>query len=174
MEIVTISGRVLDCNNPHPDDILASDIAHHLEQTMRWRGATSRPLTVAEHSLYVAMVVSRENMLVALLHDASEAYLADLPSPVKRHCASYRSIEAVVLGAILEKFNLPPTLPEEVLEADFRMACTEKVRLLPKNVQDHPKWKHMEGVPIYEGIDFDNSIFDKPGVYLETLEMLRC
>lgn len=172
MIVVTRSGRFLDCNNPNPADIQPADIAYQLEYTYRWRAATIRPLSVAEHSIWVALAVSPENQLAALLHDAAEAFMSDVPTPIKKHCHSYMSIEANLLGAILERFGLPPELPQEVLEADFRMACTEKAKLLPAHVQSHPSWSHMEGAPIYEGIDFGSFEY-KPGMFLETLEMMR-
>ena len=55
--------------------------------------------------------------LFGLLHDASEAYLADLPRPVKAGLPEYKAIEANVERVIAEKFVLPFPMPPEVKAA---------------------------------------------------------
>lgn len=76
------------------DDLAAiwvQDIAHHLALVNRWCGATSRPCSVAEHSLLVAEILEREHritspsvLMAGLLHDAHEAYCGDMSSPMKQ------------------------------------------------------------------------------------------
>jgi uncharacterized protein len=56
--------------------------------------------------------------LFGLLHDASEAYLADLPRPVKAGLPEYKAIETNVERVIAEKFELPFPMPPEVKAAD--------------------------------------------------------
>ncbi|MCS6287729.1 MAG: hypothetical protein H8K10_01985 [Nitrospira sp.] len=58
---------------------------------------------------------------MGLLHDASEAYLGDMMSPLKYHTdlgAQYRKVEAEVMQAVCVRFNLPPTMPPSVARAD--------------------------------------------------------
>ena len=74
--------------------------------------------SVAEHSIAVANLLPANLKLFGLLHDASEAYLADLPRPVKAGLPEYRAIETNVERVIAEKFELPFPMPPEVKAAD--------------------------------------------------------
>lgn len=70
-------------------NVCLDDIAHHLALTNRYNGGTCRPYSVAEHSLLVADIAEREGaspivQLAALMHDAHEAYVGDLSSPIKQ------------------------------------------------------------------------------------------
>lgn len=65
-----------------------NDIAHQLAMLNRFHGATSRPYSVAEHSLLVSYIAAYNDepadvQLAALLHDAHEAFTNDLASPAK-------------------------------------------------------------------------------------------
>lgn len=81
--VQTYSGRFYDLVSPTPDQFALVDIAHHLSQLCRFGGATLQPYSVAQHSLVVSYLVPPEHALEALLHDAPEAYLSDLPAPLK-------------------------------------------------------------------------------------------
>ena len=61
------------------------------------------------------------------MHDASEAYLVDVPRPIKVDLTNYLPIEACVMGAIARRFALGPC-PEEVLEADHRIIGDERAQ----------------------------------------------
>jgi len=75
----TFTGKKFFPFAPHPHQIDIRDIAHGLSLLCRFSGQCPYFFSVAEHSIYVA-----DNLkLEGLLHDASEAYLADLPRPVK-------------------------------------------------------------------------------------------
>lgn len=84
----TATGRdlFLDC----PDAVCIEDIAAHLARINRFNGATREPYSVAQHSVWVAGAIGfyggdAATQLAGLLHDAPEAYLGDLPTPVQRH-----------------------------------------------------------------------------------------
>lgn len=81
--ILTRSGRMLDLANPRPEDICLEDIASGLANTIRFRGALGVPLTVAQHSVLLSYWTgfTDEQRRFALLHDAAEAYLGDIPAP---------------------------------------------------------------------------------------------
>jgi uncharacterized protein len=84
--IVTRTGRVVDLVAPDPRSINLIDIALALSRIPRFGGHTSREWTVADHSLLVCDLVGTdapvEVRLAALLHDAHEAYIGDIVSPV--------------------------------------------------------------------------------------------
>lgn len=104
--------------------------------------------SVAEHAYTVSLYCDPADALAGLLHDASEAYLADVARPIKHHAdmAAYRAIEASVEAAINRKFGLRYPKPASVEEADSRLCITEARQLLPD--VDEWNWPH----PPYEGL----------------------
>ena len=77
------SGVFYDYQNPNPDMIRLDDIAHHLSNTCRFSGACEPYYSVAEHSVLVSRLALDGYKREALLHDAAEAYLWDIPRPAK-------------------------------------------------------------------------------------------
>ena len=80
----------------------------------------------------VSQLCRPEDALRGLLHDASEAYLVDLPRPLKRlpEFAPYREAERRLQRAVAVRFGLPPDQPASVTEADDTMLCIEAHSLL--------------------------------------------
>ena len=117
---------------PNPDDILIADIAHALAHQCRFGGHASKFYSVAEHSVHVSKLCRPEDALWGLLHDASEAYLVDLPRPLKQlpEFAAYREAERRLQRAVAVRFGLPPDQPASVTEADDTMLWTEAHSLL--------------------------------------------
>lgn len=139
--ITTYSGRVIDPIDPDPADICIEDVAHHLSNLCRFTGATERFYSVAEHSVRVASLVDPEYKLEALLHDASEAYVADIAKPVKEseEFSGYRDVEFHLEKAVRLAFGLPLSLPlvhwpKQIKEADHRMFQVEAKILCPRGV----------------------------------------
>src|SRR5271166_4350924 len=104
--------------DPRPEQICIEDIAHGLSMLCRFVGQCRFFFSVAEHSIAVARLLPANLKLFGLLHDASEAYLADLPRPVKAGLPEYKAIETNVERVIAEKFELPFPMPPEVKAAD--------------------------------------------------------
>jgi hypothetical protein len=63
------------------------------------------------------------------MHDATEAYLVDLPSPIKKHIPAYKIMEAEIHKVIAARFNLPAEIPAMVHEYDLRI-CNDEIELL--------------------------------------------
>jgi hypothetical protein len=100
--IETVSGRFVDLLDPMPTQIDRGDIAHGMAMTCRYGGHVSRFYSVAEHVLLVRDLLESQGhtgqvLLAALLHDAAEAYLGDIVSPLKY---ALRSAEFDYPGAI--------------------------------------------------------------------------
>lgn len=116
--IRTFSGRYINILAPAPSDFIIEDIAHALSQQMRFAGHLAMPYSVAQHSVLASHCVTGRHRLAALLHDASEAYLCDVPAPIKAAMPDYKRIEKGVMWAIAQRFSFEWPLSAEVKEAD--------------------------------------------------------
>lgn len=140
--IITYTGRVVYPLDLRPEDVCIEDIAHALAHQCRWGGHTRQFYSVAEHSVRVALICPRQHRLWGLLHDAAEAYLVDVPRPIKAtdELRAYRLAEHNAMRAICEAFGLPLEMPEVVREADDILLATEARDLLPPELRE--RWSH--------------------------------
>jgi len=117
----TFTGRQFWPLDPRPEEIFIEDIAHALSLQCRYGGHTKVFYSVAEHSWRVSAVCDSCNALWGLLHDAAEAYLIDLPRPIKRFSAlgnEYRQIKARLMATVCERFGLLLQEPLDVRRTD--------------------------------------------------------
>lgn len=130
--IFTHSGLPFWPCDPQPDDVRIEDIAHALSQLCRFAGHTRSFYSVAQHSVLVSLLCDPKDALWGLLHDASEAYLCDLPRPVKHsdHLTGYRALEEQVQAAVARKFALPESMPASVKSADGVLLRVEQRDLM--------------------------------------------
>src|ERR1019366_3376471 len=130
--IGTFSGLRFWPLDPDPAKILIEDVAHGLAHQCRFGGHASTFYSVAEHSVHVSQLCLPEHALWGLLHDASEAYLVDLPRPLKLlpEFAAYREAERRLQLAVAARFGLPEDQPASVTEADDTMLWIEAHSLL--------------------------------------------
>lgn len=127
----TFTGRRFYPLSPRAEDVDPVDIAHALSLLCRYGGHVDRFYSVAEHCVLMSEAVAPEHALWALLHDATEAYVVDVPRPLKRNLPGYKDIESVVMAAIVERFGLPSVfMPDEVHNADNRILLTERNALM--------------------------------------------
>lgn len=139
--IQSASGSYLDLHNLRPEDIQVTDIAHHLSHLCRFGGATFEFYSVAEHSIHVARIVNTmlgrpDLAMAALMHDASEAYLGDVRTPMKHmpEMAPYRKLEAEVQEVIHQHFGISPLSEDDyniIKQADLIMLATERRWFMP-------------------------------------------
>ena len=118
--------------DPRADEIDPRDIAHALSLLCRYGGHVDRFYSVAEHCVLMSEAVAPEYALAALLHDATEAFVVDVPRPLKRYLDRYRAIEDLVWMAIAERFGISVILPDEVKDADNRILLTERDALMSR------------------------------------------
>lgn len=126
--IQTAHGRQMYPLDPRVDEVHIDDIGHALARQCRFAGhVRCGHYSVAQHSVLVSQVCDKADARWGLLHDASEAYLVDLPRPLKRlqEFASYRAIEKNLMDVICERFGLPPVEPASVKWADNVLLATE-------------------------------------------------
>lgn len=142
--IATFTGRQAYPMDLRPSEITIEDIAHSLSMQCRYTGHCLRFYSVAEHSVLMARWVLAEGMdssvaLAALLHDATEAYLTDIPRPVKPFLLGYKDAEATAWAAIAERFGLF-NVPPAVHDADARILVDERAQnMAPSAVE----WDNM-------------------------------
>src|SRR5512146_2196359 len=116
--IQTYTGRQFWPFNPHPEDVRAEDIAHALSQVCRYQGHCLEFYSVAQHSVLVSYAVPDHLALWGLLHDAAEAYLADIARPLKHAFPYFMGVEEEIEKVIAFRFALPWPKPESVSWAD--------------------------------------------------------
>lgn len=143
--IETFTGRAVTPLKITPAQICIEDIAHALGNQCRFSGHTREFYSVAQHCTIIAITILREfncplTAMCGLLHDASEAYLVDIPSPLKPYLRNYLDIEADVMCAVKRKFKLPAQFPAIVKIADKVAVMTEQRDLMGS----HKPWNHDE------------------------------
>lgn len=146
----TFTGKQFWPADPRADEIDIRDIAHALSMQCRYAGHCLRFYSVAEHCVLLAKAIP-EQKLWALLHDASEAYLVDVPRPVKPSLAGYKTLEQRIMFEVARQFSLAlgdhvlrseGHIPAIVEEYDFRMLVDEKAQ----NMADGPTWGSIDGL----------------------------
>lgn len=137
--IQTHSGRRFNPTNPNPDAIVIQDIAHALSMQCRFSGHCRKFYSVAQHSVLVSYICDSADALWGLLHDASEAYLVDVPRPLKKSgkFQAYIEFEAQMQDAVCKRFGLPLKEPPSVKKADTILLATEARDLMSPL---HPDW----------------------------------
>lgn len=128
--IQTYSGVAFYPLDPSLDDIYIGDIAHSLSMKCRYGGHTTKFYSVAEHSILVSELVPPQFALWGLLHDAPEAYTADVPRPLKRMLAGWDEMEARIMDCVCERFGLDKGQPPQVSLVDLAITSDEKDALM--------------------------------------------
>lgn len=86
--IKTITGKYVNPFKLLPEDVCIDDIAHSLAMQCRFQGHITQFLSVARHSINAVKMAKKNKeplavQLLLLVHDATEAYLVDIPRPYK-------------------------------------------------------------------------------------------
>lgn len=133
--IKTFTGGKFYVLDPMPDEVHIEDIAHALSNQCRFGGHVKEFYSVAEHCYNVSVIAPKHFKLDGLLHDASEAYLVDIPKPIKRmvNLDGYRAIEAHVQQCVDWKYG---TFHSNVKAQDNQMLAIE-IGALMKNPEDY-------------------------------------
>lgn len=131
----TFTGRRFWPLDPAVEDVCIEDIAHALAHQCRYAGHVDRFYSVAEHCVWLSLCVPPDLALAALLHDAAEAYVVDVPRPLKRSLAGYAEIEDHVLTTIMRALGLHTgssryEIPPLVKAADSRILLDERAALM--------------------------------------------
>lgn len=141
--ILTASGMTLPLTYPSWRLIDDQDIAQALSRIPRFNGHTRQFYSVAQHCVLASQLAPPDDALAALLHDAPEAYIGDMISPLKAQLPTYRLIEQRIWAAIAKRFGIDPVMPDSVKHVDLQLLATERRELLPASSQ---VWPCLEGV----------------------------
>ncbi|NUN06057.1 MAG: HD family phosphohydrolase [Bdellovibrio sp.] len=134
--VITYSGKRFNILDPNPADVKIEDIACALARQARFNGHTRFFYSVGQHSCLGAEISpTKEIALHMLFHDATEAYVGDLVSPVKALLPDFEVIESRIHWAISQAFNLEYPLPKVVKQIDRRLLATEVRDLITKDLQ---------------------------------------
>lgn len=147
--ILTNKLKYFDFHNPEQHTYDVEEIAHSLSHVCRYTGHVRNFYSVAQHSVLVSLIVPKHLQKAGLLHDASEAYLGDVSSPLKALLPDYKAIEAKVEKAICKQFNLPFPLPSKVKEADLIMLVTEKRDLMGRGPGESDRGMWPDIMPLH-------------------------
>lgn len=128
--IRTVTGKFVNVFEPTPDMFCIEDIAHALSNQCRFGGHLPKFYSVAQHSILCAEYVKPEHKLAALMHDASEAYLLDIPRPIKLKLVGYAEIEHNLMLCLSEVFGFEYPLHQDVKIADEIMLTREWNQLM--------------------------------------------
>lgn len=137
--IVTASGREFDLLRPDALLVDIQDIAHALSLLNRFGGHSIEPMSVAQHSHLVMCLCESSDPAVlraALLHDAAEAYIGDIVSPLKRLLEAdllETGVRAAISEALGEPWPLPPETAALVEKADRVALVTERNQIMPES-----------------------------------------
>ena len=141
--IETASGKKLYFLEPDPDQIDIRDIALALSRIPRFNGHTDRLLTVAEHSWSGARYIQEDEKLNFLLHDAAEAYLCDIPSPIKQVMPQYQALEKTLQQCIEAKFDVDLST-NLVKYYDLTLLSNEAWHLVKSQGSEWPIWNEIK------------------------------
>ena len=151
--IQTHSGIAFPLLEPRPEHVRIEDIAHALARQCRYGGHCKTFYSVAQHSVILAQWLldthrNRQFALEGLLHDAAEAYVIDVPRPLKMLLPRHTEIEANIQAAIRDRLGLYGDVPEEVHDADRRILTDERDQLMAPCSVDWGAMKPALGVTL--------------------------
>ena len=127
--ITTYTRRHFDPVNPEPADMDIKDIAHALSKEAAAKGYADRLV------------------LAALLHDASECYMSDVPRPLKQNMKQYKEQENHLLDVLYTKFLGTPLSEEEeklIKEIDNALLWYDLKYLLDEELEERQPKLHVE------------------------------
>ena len=145
----TLSGRWVNPFDPDPDQIDLGDIARALANQCRFGGHCRPFYSVAQHCVIVSELIeaegaTAEDALAALMHDAAEAYLGDLPHPIKHRSPlgqAFREAEEPLERVIRSRFGITNS-PDAIKRIDRALLASERLTFSAPRWH----WPELEGI----------------------------
>lgn len=139
--IQTYSGKFYQYLKRNAHNIVIEDIAHALSLICRFSGQCREFYSVAQHCCIAHDYADSDIKLETLLHDASEAYISDIPRPIKQIIPEIKELEQFIQVQVASRFKFRwPTMGRiEILDSQLLLAEAQQLF-------DHPiAWK-IEGL----------------------------
>lgn len=144
--ILLQSGELYDYIHPENNRWIIEDVALALSNICRYGGHVEKHYSVAQHSWYVSHAVDPRYALDGLCHDIAEAFLGDIPTPLKALLKDYRDIERLHEAEAFRRLGLKYPMQSEVHEADRAVLATEVFYLKPAS--EH--WTFLKDVSMHD------------------------
>ena len=141
--LLTCKGREFNFMRPEDFEFDIEEISHALSNICRFAGHSSDFYSVAQHSVVVGLSVPFEAQLAGLMHDAAEAFLGDVPTPLKHRLAGYVDMEHHIQRAIEKQYGIDVLHKAVVKEYDLKVLAAEKRDLMRPTMED---WTVLKGV----------------------------
>lgn len=140
--ITTYGGTHFVPTEPEIDKIHIEDVAHALSLICRGNGHLKTFFSVGQHCIYCAKEAALRGysdriVLMCLIHDASEAYMSDVPRPFKQYLKEYNEFEDKLLDMIYSKYlgsklskeeeKILKTVDDDLLYYDLTILLNEPV-----------------------------------------------
>lgn len=137
--VQSASNTVVSFRNPDPSAFDINDIALALSRQPRYNGHGRFFYSVAQHSIYAAMLASKDAKIYALMHDAHEAYTGDIPGPLKELLGQrVLRVESKLENAIYRGLGINPDpntqIQDEVNSIDKSLLEPECAALFTKRM----------------------------------------
>jgi hypothetical protein len=142
--ITLLSGKRFDYNAPGACPVEIEDIAQPLSQICRFAGQLPYFYSVAQHAVNASRIVPPEFAYTALMHDTSEAFTNDIPTPLKAAVPAFKALEIDIETAMAKRFGFTFPLPIEVMLADRQMLGLEMALIRGQDTAEHAI---LNGVP---------------------------
>lgn len=152
--IITSTGKYFDYVSPQHNQIDIKDIATALGNLCRYNGQLECFYSVAEHCVHAsqyALSLFPNNMEFAktvLLHDAAEAYIGDMPKPLKVLLPEYQDVERRVEFTIFAKFDVDVSRWDEVKSIDHMMLKAEHRILFPNDTEEWTGFDSIDDIDV--------------------------
>lgn len=147
--ISLLSGEQFNYNRPEESGVTLDDLASALSNICRFSGHLPQFYSVAQHLVNTSRIVPHEFAFDALMHDTSEAFTNDLPTPLKWALPIFKELEVKIESAMAKKFGFNYPYAPEIKKADTEMLILEKLYVK----MDNRVWPHYEGIVVDHLVD---------------------
>lgn len=114
-----VAGKWVNCLAPTVDHITPEHMGTTLSRINRWCGGTRWPISVAQHSLFVADLMPPPLRFAGLLHDVPEMFTNDIPHPIKKEIPQLQMLDSLLWLKFVALYPcLPHSLPDVIKNAD--------------------------------------------------------
>jgi uncharacterized protein len=141
------TGATFDFLDPSNSKFTIQDIAHGLSNICRYAGQCREFYSVAEHSVFVSET-AKGFEYQALMHDAAEAFMGDMPGPLKQLLPEYRRLETAIEQVVFARFGVATPFPRDVKLADLRVLAAEQNQLFSPGADAWARGADVDPAPI--------------------------